>query len=161
MACWVQRKAPVRLTPTTACHCSNDRSSIGMAGVPMPALLNSMSSRPNFSLVCAKIAFTACGSPTSAGATRLSPVSILAVSSSASRLRPTSTTLQPAADSALATARPTPEPAPVIIAIFVILLPRLAGRSVGGTNHMLRMGFRASRRASQPCPDLYLAPHFL
>ena len=50
-ASWVQRNAPVRLTSTTRRHCSTVRSSSGTGGAPVPALLNSRSSRPNVSFV--------------------------------------------------------------------------------------------------------------
>ena len=42
----VQRKAPVRLTFTTACHSSSEISSRSRGGAPMPALLKSKSTRP-------------------------------------------------------------------------------------------------------------------
>ena len=67
IASCVQRNAPVRFVSTTAFHCSNVRSSIGIGGVPMPALLNSRSRRPNRSLVFANSARTEAGSVTSVG----------------------------------------------------------------------------------------------
>src|ERR1019366_10729185 len=39
MASWAQRNAPVRLTATTRIHCSERRSSSGMAGGPGAAVL--------------------------------------------------------------------------------------------------------------------------
>src|SRR5881397_3917228 len=45
-ACCVHRNGPVRLVFTTACHCARVRSSKFTGGAPMPALLNSTSSRP-------------------------------------------------------------------------------------------------------------------
>src|SRR4051794_8297554 len=46
-ASWVQRNGPVRFTSTTCRHCSKVRSSNGIGGAAVPALLNSTSSRPN------------------------------------------------------------------------------------------------------------------
>ena len=40
IASWVHRNTPVKLVATTACHLSSGISSIGIAGAPMPALLN-------------------------------------------------------------------------------------------------------------------------
>src|SRR5258708_13472397 len=51
MASCVHRKGPVRLDITTVCQVSNGRSSNGTGGAPPPALLNTRSRRPNFSLV--------------------------------------------------------------------------------------------------------------
>ncbi len=65
IASWQQRKVAVRFAATTACHLSKGRSSIGIAGAPMPALLKRTSRRPNFSFVFAKSARTEAGSPTS------------------------------------------------------------------------------------------------
>src|SRR5215469_4068501 len=143
-ASWVQRKAPVRFTPTIACHCSKLRSSIGIAGVPMPALLNSMSSRPNLSLIRANTPLTWAGSPTSAGAIRWPPEIWLAVCASVSSLRPTSASCQPRFARALATARPTPLPAPVIIAIFVMfaLVKRVDGGPPGSAKPLFGGPYR-------------------
>src|SRR3990172_2214844 len=52
-----------------ASHCSYGRSSSGTGGAPMPALLNSRSSRPKISFVLAKRARTDAGSLTSVGTT--------------------------------------------------------------------------------------------
>src|SRR5260221_628808 len=54
IASWVQRKAPVRFAFTTVIHCSYVRSSMGIAGAPVPALLKSTSRRPNFCFAWAK-----------------------------------------------------------------------------------------------------------
>src|SRR5271166_2057072 len=110
------RKAPVRLTSTTAFHCAKLSSSNGTAGAPWPALLNRRSSRPNPCSIVANRLFTASGSPTSQGAAiarrPTSPIS-RAASRSLSRRRPTSATCQPARASATAVALPIPAPAPV------------------------------------------------
>ena len=45
-AAWVQKNGPFRLVSTTARHCAGDSVSNGTAGAPMPALLNSTSTRP-------------------------------------------------------------------------------------------------------------------
>src|SRR5919198_3508243 len=50
-ACWMHRKVPVRLTPTTSCHCSKERSSSGIGGGPGPALLNRRSRGADVRLV--------------------------------------------------------------------------------------------------------------
>ncbi len=95
IASWQQRNVPVRLAATTACHLSKGRSSMGIAGAPMPALLKSTSRRPNFAFVAAKSAFTESGTPTSvatAMARSPAPESATALSSSSWR-RPASTTL--------------------------------------------------------------------
>src|SRR5271170_5167110 len=113
---WAHRKAPLRLTSTTVFHCAKVSSSIGTAGAPWPALLNKRSSRPNSRSMVANSAFTAAGSPTSAGeATARRPRALIspAASSSGSRRRPASATCQPARASAGAAALPIPEPAPV------------------------------------------------
>ena len=65
IASCVHRNEPVRLVSTTAFHCSTVRSSIGIAGAPMPALLNSTSSRPKVSFVFANSARIEAGSVTS------------------------------------------------------------------------------------------------
>ena len=49
-ACCVQRKTAVRLMSTTVCHCSTVRSSSGIGGAPVPALLKSRSRRPKLVL---------------------------------------------------------------------------------------------------------------
>src|SRR6266704_6288115 len=66
-ACCVQRNAPVRFVSTTRFHCSMLRSSIGIAGAVVPALLKRTSRRPNWALTPAKTDCTDARSPTSAG----------------------------------------------------------------------------------------------
>src|SRR5438034_2638053 len=66
-ACCAHRNAPVRLTPTTALHCSYVRSSIGIPGAFAPALLNKRSSRPNTWLTLANSIWTESGLLISAG----------------------------------------------------------------------------------------------
>ena len=61
----VQRNRPVRLTSTTDFHCSDVTSSSGVRSDSVPALLNSTSSRPNFSLTAANRARTDSGCVTS------------------------------------------------------------------------------------------------
>src|SRR6185437_8529191 len=74
IASWQQRKVPVRLALTTACHFSKGKSSIGIAGAPVPALLKRRSRRPKRDFVAAKRLRTESGSPTSVGTARaLSP----------------------------------------------------------------------------------------
>src|SRR5262245_17222234 len=94
-ASWVHRNMPVRLVFTTFCHCSSVRSSSRiLPGVPIPALLNSTSSRPNFPFVAANSACTAFASVTSVGATsaRSPAPDIFPVSSSRSTRLPASAT---------------------------------------------------------------------
>jgi len=71
MACCAHRNEPVRLTATTALHCSNVRSSSGTAGALEPALLNSTSKRPNVSFTRWNNAATASGCAISVGATSI------------------------------------------------------------------------------------------
>src|SRR5262249_15464066 len=70
IASCVQRNVPVRFTAITRLHCSNERSSSGTGGAPLPALLNKTSSRPNASFVRAKSSRTDAGSLTSAATAR-------------------------------------------------------------------------------------------
>ena len=56
IASCVHRNMPVRLVATTFCQVSKGRSSSGTGGAPMPALLNSTSSRPKVDLVVANSA---------------------------------------------------------------------------------------------------------
>jgi hypothetical protein len=68
---------------------------------------------PNSRFSFAKASATEAGSATSAGSTSVrAPRHIPAVSSSASARRPSSATVQPSSASAIAEARPTPEPPP-------------------------------------------------
>ena len=89
-----------------------------MNGVLTPALLNSTSSRPNFSCVASNNARTCAGFVTSASThQRLRIAAGLArTASSASRWRPASTTRNPSRRNASAVALPMPLPAPVISA---------------------------------------------
>ena len=118
----VQRNAPVRFTSTTRRHASIVRSSSGIAGAPVPALLKRTSRRPN--VLPRRL---------EQGADRLRDRSRRsgrrgpgcafaaarrAVSARASCRRPASTTEYPSASRARAVARPIPEPAPVTIAVF-------------------------------------------
>ena len=93
MASWVQTNIPVRLVSTTFFQVSSGSSSIGTAGAPMPALLNSRSSRPYSCLARANSALIDSGSLTSVGTDSVLalPASFL-VSSSFSARRPASTT---------------------------------------------------------------------
>ena len=93
IASWVHTKMPVRFVSTTFFQVSSGNSSIGTAGVPMPALLNRRSRRPNSFLVRANSALIDSGSLTSVGtASVLALPASLAVSSSLSARRPASTT---------------------------------------------------------------------
>src|SRR5208282_1968193 len=106
---------------TTSDHCSKVRSSNGMPRVLVPALLNNRSMRPQVCLTLSNNAATDAGSRTSVGTTRVrggSTLASAAVSSSISRRRPASTTVQPTSSRACAVARPMPLPAPVTTAIF-------------------------------------------
>ncbi len=119
----VQRKAPVRLTSTTRRQSATVRFSSGTGGAPVPALLNRTSSRPNVRLVVSNRARTEDSSVTSVGTARARPGTValwprVTVSSSASGRRPASTTSYPSARRASAVARPIPDPAPVMIAVF-------------------------------------------
>ena len=121
-ASWVHRNEPVRLVSTTARHCSTERSSRGMAGAPIPALLNRRSSRPKTSTVRVKRARMDSGSVTSVGTTiarpPVDPISD-ATSFRGSGRRPDTTTANSSQARASAAARPTPVPPPVMTATFV------------------------------------------
>ena len=122
-ASWVQRNEPVRLVSTTARHCSTDRSSRGMAGAPIPALLNRRSRRPKTSTVRVKRARMDSGSVTSVGtAVARPPVDPIsdATSLRGSGRRPDTTTANPSPARASAAARPTPVPPPVTTATFAV-----------------------------------------
>src|SRR5258706_316450 len=110
IASCAQRKLPVRFAFTTFCHCSNVRSSIGIAGAPMPALLKSTSRRPNISFTFAKSARTDSGLATSVGTARArSPTADSCTAAcSGSRRRPANTTQYPAFSSACAAPLPIP-----------------------------------------------------
>ena len=94
IACWQQRKVPVRFAATTACHFSKGRSSIGIAGAPVPALLKRTSRRPNADFTFSKRARTDSGWPTSAGtaSARLPAPDSSTAFSSGSLRRPASAT---------------------------------------------------------------------
>src|SRR5262245_15381624 len=88
----------------------------------MPALLKSTSRRPNSRLVRAKSSRTAAGSPTSLGTMRvLAPLVSCATCSSISLRRPERTTAYPSWARASAADLPTPDPAPVTSATFVLV----------------------------------------
>jgi hypothetical protein len=117
----VHKNAPVRLTSTTAFHCSWDRSSRRTGGAPVPALLNSRSSLPNVSVVLANRARTEAGSDTSAGTANARAPSAPAwatVSCNRSIRRPARETAYPSRRRASAVSLPIPVPAPVTIATF-------------------------------------------
>src|ERR1019366_7719713 len=121
MASWVHRNMPVKLVATMFCQVSNGRSSSGMAGAPMPALLNRTSSRPKFDFTVENSARIDSHFDTSVGtASACAPTALISAAtlSSISLRRPASTRLQPAFAKAIATARPTPVPAPVTSANF-------------------------------------------
>jgi hypothetical protein len=95
IAAWVHRNTPVRLMSTTVFHCSNVRSSIGIPGAPVPALLKRRSRRPKRSLTRSNSACTEAGLPTSvATASAREPASPASrtASASASARRPASAT---------------------------------------------------------------------
>jgi hypothetical protein len=136
---------PAKFTSTTLRHSSTEISSMVLAGVPAPALLNSMSSRPCSATIFATAASTASGSETSQGsamAREPAPL-ICAVSSNGARRRPIKPTFQPSARSAKAAARPTPVPAPVTIATPAMVsssvyVPKpIDRREPGGKNEAL------------------------
>jgi len=127
-AALAHRNIAFRLTATTCCQPSHVMSPKLVVGTLPPALLNSMSTRPNFSFTAANKAATCAGSVTSVGtASVVPPVARLAVSSSIAARRPARATDQPSFNRAKAEARPMPLPAPVMTATrFAILrsLPR-------------------------------------
>src|ERR1700737_3753961 len=166
-ACWVHRNGAVRLVFTTACHCARLKSSNGIAGAPMPALLKRTSSRPKASITLANSAAIDPGSVMSAETGRLLPKlspSFL-VSSSLSRRRPASTTVNPAFISASDAARPTPVPAPVTTAIlfpasvicFLPLCTWLAFGLVGWSWNILMRGAQGRRPARTQIVKIRLA----
>ena len=114
----VQRNMPVRLTSTTLCHCSRERSSSGAGGTLPPALLKSTSKRPKRSAIAPNAASTAASSVTSDGGIRQRSGTFerSAVSSSADLRRPSRATPYPSSSMARAAWRPTPLPAPVTAA---------------------------------------------
>src|ERR671911_1028964 len=115
----VHRKAPVRLTATTAFHSRSGTVSSSRAGAPVPALLNSRSTRPWRSTDRSNNARTDASSVTSVGAGSSTPGSSAPRSAAEARAwgrRPASTTTQPWPARACATAAPMPLPAPVTTA---------------------------------------------
>ena len=94
MACCVHMNIATRLMFTTSRNFSIGRSSIGTAGAPMPALLNSTSSRPNLLFTSENTFSTSASlvmSAASTSARSFAPDSA-AVFSSMSLRRPTSAT---------------------------------------------------------------------
>lgn len=98
-------------------------SSIGPPGDATPALLKSKSTRPNAEMAASKRASGAPGSVKSPatlsgfGEVSTAAAIIFSVSASWSALLPESTQAHPAAERAMAVARPIPEEAPVTIAM--------------------------------------------
>ncbi len=78
-------------------------------GILTPALFSMMSRRPSFVLISATMATMRCAFVTSPSRTSAPPASF-AVSSRASRRRPVRTSFAPSFASAIAAARPMPEP---------------------------------------------------
>jgi hypothetical protein len=114
-ACRAHRNAPVRFVSTTRCQSATEISSRSPGGAAIPALLTSRSTRPQRSRTASNSAATDSADVTSAGTTSAPPRDA-AVSRRRSSRRPASATRQPSASSARATARPTPDPAPVTTA---------------------------------------------
>ena len=148
------RKDPVRLIRTTSSHIPTSVSSMGRDGLPIPALLNSASSRPHFPLAVAKALSTDSASPTSHGriSARSSPS---AVSASVSCRRPIKPTCQPASRKAVAVARPMPltgtrdDDCPVHAALLSSVTTPTIGKSrlpvhQSGAGHAAKAGFFAS-----------------
>ena len=92
-------------------------------GTLMPAAFTSTSTSPKRASTAAPIAATSSGSLTSQGNTPTRPSASepasAAVSASVSARRPTSATCHPSAANLIATARPTPLPAPVTTAVLI------------------------------------------
>jgi len=110
------KNAPVTLTLSEAENASSPVCPNGVAGVKIPALLNSRSSRPKRCTTALNRARTAASSVISAAmAVKFSCAD--AASSSTSGRRPASTTRQPAWASFSPVALPMPLPPPVISAI--------------------------------------------
>ena len=77
IASCVHRNMPVKLVATTFCQVSKGRSSSGMAGAPMPALLNRTSSRPKVDFTVANSARIELRFDTSVGtASACAPISV-------------------------------------------------------------------------------------
>ena len=95
IASWVHMNIATRLMFTTSRNFSIGRSSIGTEGAPIPALLNSTSSRPHLPFTSAKSCFTSASLVMSAGSTmaRSCAPDSVAVFSSMSLRRPTRPTL--------------------------------------------------------------------
>ena len=163
----VQRNVPVRLTSTTRCHCSTVSSSIGIPGALAPALLNRKSSRPNASFVRAKSASTDAGSLTSAGtASARSPSAPASAFVFSERLgaasrehhRPSLAQHRQRASfrfrSFPPSARPTPVPAPVIIAIpAVAFRVRSFSEHPSSARSVSTLRFRATGPAGRKRPE--------
>src|SRR5262245_5591068 len=143
----VHKNAPVRFVSRTARHWSQLRSSMGMAGALIPALLNSKSKRAKWSSVLANKARTLAGSVTSAHTTSAREPAFPAsftVDSSLSTRRPASTTAYPWLRRAMEARRPIPEPAPVTIATFA-----------GGFTSYFSIAQRAASTPNIDCYDHY------
>ena len=110
------RYVPFRLMSITWSHSSGVILSMGAQVPLMPALANTMSSRPHRSTVCRTAASTSSETETSQTVTRASPpLRRIACSTCRSSLRRGSaaTTRTPSRLSNSAAARPIPDPAPV------------------------------------------------
>src|ERR1043165_5886770 len=114
----------VRFVSTTSFHFSTGNSWNGTGGAPMPALLNSTSSRPYLSFTVANSARMASTLVTSVGTAMPLPPPSFRTASSGSLRRPARPTEYPAFISASAAARPTPVPAPVTIATLAMPFSR-------------------------------------
>ncbi len=122
------RNTPPRLTATRRLKSSRVWSSKIMPsrGVGMPTLLNRMSSRPYWSTAAAIIACTCCSSETSVPiAMAVPPADSIwqTVSFAWSRSISAATTRAPSSANRSADTRPTPEPAPVTMALLPASTP--------------------------------------
>ena len=122
MASCVHRNMPVKLVATTFCQVSNGRSSSGTGGAPMPALLNSTSRRPKLDFTVANSARIDSRFDTSVGTASACAAGGVDLGRRPCRASPCGGRRAPGCSrlspSAIATARPTPVPAPVTSAIF-------------------------------------------
>src|SRR6185437_5959618 len=151
----VQRNAPVRFTATTLFHASSSRASMSTLGAPIPALLNSRSSRPCLSTTALKRLRTLASSVTSVGIASRLPVNAdprARVSSSVVWCRPARTTVQASSASARPTAAPIPLPPPVTTAMRCDIGLLLAGFEGGHS-----LPHEANRHFNR-CADLLRGP---
>ena len=121
----VHKNTPVKLILTTSIHCSYVSSSRDTPGAFVPALLNNRSRRPYLLCVVLNSSWTDTGSPTLVGiAIAFPPKASIseATSFSGSGLLPANINVHPSAASATDQAFPTPDPAPVTIAILSVLV---------------------------------------